>query len=525
MSMRTHISALNLIARLRSHGGLESRSKHAAWMIVVLGIVVAVATMGHRRTSDAWPSAVVREAPLVETIVERGTLSAARMTLYGVAVGSGPSKIIEIVPEGIQVTAGDVLVRFDTSTLQHTLAKELAALRQAQADLARTREDLRLEQVDVTAGLDAARQQIGFAEAGLTNQLDGKGKVDVAEAEAAAAEAAREVARTRATVDDLTPMLVAGFVTRVELDRAEQAWQRAQEQARFAKLRVDALTRYERPAAVAKANADVHAAREEWTRARESASARMGRRRAAVEAAQSRVDETQARVALLHDQIARSDIRATGPGLVVYRDLFFGTDRRKPQLGDDAWPNQPILAVPDSSQLVVETRVREVDLHRITLSQRVFVRVDAYPDVRLPAVVSLVGALAQEDAARAGTKFFPVTITLRGSDARLRTGMTAQVEIQVASLERAIVVPVSAVFDACGRSGAVGDVGGSGDAPYCVVLDRDRPMRRPVKIAAENETHVAVASGVAPGEIVLLVDPTRPASSLAADRPTNPVSP
>jgi hypothetical protein len=82
----------------------------------------------------------------------------------------------------------------------------------------------------------------------------------------------------------------------------------------------------------------------------------------------------------------------------------------------------------------VETHVREIDLHKVDARQQVQVRVDAYPELRLSGSVVLIGALAQSDAALAGAKLFPVTVALSTADARLRPGMTARVEIEVASL-------------------------------------------------------------------------------------------
>jgi HlyD family secretion protein len=246
---------------------------------------------------------------------------------------------------------------------------------------------------------------------------------------------------------------------------------------------------------VRRVESELSGARKGLKRQSASASARLASQKAGLLAAAGRVEEVKARIAILDDQIARATIRAQGPGLVVYRDLFFGNDRRKPQIGDEVFPNQPIIALPDSSQLTVDTRIREVDLHKVSASQRVHVRVDAYPELRLPASVAMVGALAQEDPARAGTKFFPVTVKLETSDPRLRTGMTARVEIEVSTLQLATVIPSQALFADGGRS-------------YVVLLRDGRAERRLVALAGENESIAAVASGIVAGDVVLLVDPT-----------------
>jgi multidrug efflux pump subunit AcrA (membrane-fusion protein) len=164
-------------------------------------------------------------------------------------------------------------------------------------------------------------------------------------------------------------------------------------------------------------------------------------------------------------------------------------------VGDEVWPNQPVIALPDSSQLVVDTKIREADLHRVSASQQVFVRVDAYPDLRLRANVALVGALASQDETRAGTKHFPVTIRLLDGDARLRSGMTARVDIEVASIARTVIVPARAVFEKEGQ-------------PHCFVVRRGNPQAQPVAVNGDNGLEVAIRHGVKPGERVLLTDPS-----------------
>ena len=67
---------------------------------------------------------------------------------------------------------------------------------------------------------------------------------------------------------------------------------------------------------------------------------------------------------------------------VVYKEVFFGSEQRKPQVGDQVWANQPLIILPDISRMVVETKVRETDIHKVERNQKVTVRVEAYPDLR-----------------------------------------------------------------------------------------------------------------------------------------------
>ena len=488
-----------MTARLHALRTLVDRHRRETGAVTAgLAIVLfAFAAIAPRHAGPDAPTAVVTRAPFTETVVEAGTIGAERLMIYASRMAGAQAKIVELVPEGTAVRAGDVLVRFDATPFAQALAAEEAALRETDAELLRAREEVRLETLHASGALDAARRQVRRAEQGLVNQVDGKGRLEIAEADAAASEASREADRARTGYEDLKPLFAEGFVTRAELDRAAQAWRRAEEQKRLADARRDTLVTYERPAATSLAEGDVQAAKDGLAREREAEASRRAERDAAVGVAAGRDAGIRARIAQLQAQIAATVLRAEAPGLVVYRDLYFGSDRRKPQVGDEVWPNQPLIAVPDSSQLIVDTRVREVDLHKIAASQRVRVTVDAYPDIRLPASVALVGALAQDDATRAGTKFFPVTIRLLAGDSRLRTGMTARVEIQVASIRDALVVPVEAIFDDRG-------------APSVLVARDGRADRRAVSVRATNDTSAAIAGPIAAGDRVLLADPTRP---------------
>jgi multidrug efflux pump subunit AcrA (membrane-fusion protein) len=73
--------------------------------------------------------------------------------------------------------------------------------------------------------------------------------------------------------------------------------------------------------------------------------------------------------------------------------------------------------------------------------------------------------------------------------------MTARVDIEVASIARAVILPARAVFEREGQ-------------PHCVVLRRGNPQLQPVTVDGDNGLEVAIRQGVKPGERVLLTDPS-----------------
>ena len=78
---------------------------------------------------------------------------------------------------------------------------------------------------------------------------------------------------------------------------------------------------------------------------------KLGQKRAAIQSAQARIQELQAKLNLARQQLSRTEARADVPGIVVYKEVFFGSEQRKPQVGDQVWANQPLLILPDISKM------------------------------------------------------------------------------------------------------------------------------------------------------------------------------
>ena len=390
---------------------------------------------------------------------------------------------------------GDLLILFDAAPFEEEIRRNQALLGQAEAELAKAREDLKLQGLQNREEMLAAQLRVEKSDLELKDVQQGKGRVKEDEVTQAVANAQRDLQKAETALQDLRPLLAEGFITRAELERAEQqvALARGAAARRAAPRRPARL----RPAARAQPGPLGRAVEpRDAAPAREPrASYRVAQKQAAIAAAQSRIQEAAARLELAKQQLARCEVRAEVPGIVVYKDVFFGSEQRKPQVGDQVWANQPLVILPDVSRMEVETRVRETDMHKVERNQKVSVRVEAYPDLRLSGTVSLVGTLAQEEKERRGTKFFSVRVLIKESEPRLRPGMTARVEIEVEERPRALSVPLEAVFERDGRS--------------VVYLAGRRPREREVVLGPSNADFVVVEKGLARGDRVVLQDPGR----------------
>jgi HlyD family secretion protein len=249
---------------------------------------------------------------------------------------------------------------------------------------------------------------------------------------------------------------------------------------------------YTRPAEIEASRSALSNSKEGLRTTERASSYRLSQAEAALKLAESKHAELLSRVETGSQNLEQCEIRATVAGLVIYKDVFFGSEKRKVQVGDQVWPNQPLIMLPDLSKMVVETQVRETDIYKVEKDQPVAISVDAYPELELRGRVDYIGTLAQEDQALSAGKYFSVTIVVDEADRRLRPGMSARVELLVDKLASAVYVPLEAVFERGGKH-------------YCHLANGET---REVLVGPSNENHIVIGTGVEAGEMVLLGDPS-----------------
>jgi HlyD family secretion protein len=334
-----------------------------------------------RRVPERAASAVVARGELALWTPCEGALETRRMDSI-LSRLSGRATLLQLVPEGSLVKAGDVLARFDCSDIEREAVKvrqdlaraeaELDALENAELPLERQELDLKIQ--DLKAQVEADRQ----------------------------------------TLADTRELVARKLVPRTELDQQDSRLAASGARLRQLEQRAELMQRHLHPSRIAAARANVAAAR--------------------------RQEETIAR------QLADSVIPAPAAGLVTYLPVHLGNEFRAVRVGDTLYANQPFMCIPDMSELVVHCYLPESELGLAQPGARAVVTPVAYPDCRLRAVVETVGAMAQSQPNQpAWRKYFRVTVRIEDRDPRLRPGMSLLVDILSYRAPDALLVPRLAV--------------------------------------------------------------------------------
>ena len=205
--------------------------------------------------------------------------------------------------------------------------------------------------------------------------------------------------------------------------------------------------------------------------------------------AQLQLEIAQARLDDAAEDLAKSTLRAPHDGIVTRLDVVDGeviSGASSVSNGTD------LLSIAQLQQLYMEAEINEVDIERLRLGQTAQLRFDAIPGLELDGAIGAIALSARKDG---NVRVFPIEVMFEASDARVRPGISASVDVPIEAVEAAVSVLLSAVFRA--------DDGSS----YVFVRDGADWQRRSVQTGINNLQHIEIKAGVAEGEVVALSRP------------------
>ena len=431
-----------------------------AGMLVAAAVFAAAGARYWLRPGvDPDVTAVVRRGSLTARLSATGTLRPIQSRTYHSPVVGREVEVVELAPEGTRVNEGDLLVRLSTTDVDVEIERVRQEYRQAELDL------------------DVAIAEYDEAQATVLSVAEGEGALTAAEVRSRLQVAERKAGRLRQEYAQLEPLMAKGVITADELGRTASAFEQAEEELSLARKRAEVMERLTRPREVTRA---------ELQRAQKDA--QLGRARA-------RVAETETRLAALDALLKSCRLYAQGGGLVVYEEFLNTSPRRKIRVGDRVTSSQGLVTIPEVTRMLVDASVSEVEVHRVRPGQRAEVRVEAFADLRLTGSVVRVGTLASSSAFRPlDDKRFDLIIALDPTEVELRPEMPARAEIEIASRENVLLLPVNAIFEERG-------------AFVVHVVDGGRFETRQVTLGESNDQFVEVLTALREGDRVLLAGP------------------
>ncbi len=207
----------------------------------------------------------------------------------------------------------------------------------------------------------------------------------------------------------------------------------------------------------------------------------------------------------------RMIIKAPIAGLAVMQSIFRGAEFGQIQAGDQLYPGMVFMQIVDASSMVVNALVNQVDVEKMRIGQKAFVRVDAYPGLEVPAHVHSIGAITKQGGFRASfVKEVPVILKIDKMDPRIIPDLSVSADIVIESESAQAVAPLNSIFydDAAKNH-------------FAYVQNGEEWDRRVLQIGTSSNVSVSVRSGLKPGETVALeIPPAQNRENQAAIRST-----
>jgi len=475
--------------------------KRCLQLLVVFGfggVILIVYSLKSMPLPATLPTAYVVKQDLKVNIKTVGELEAARSISIASSIKGDLGKIIELIPDGVYVEPGQVLVKIDSTPFEEKIEQLRAQMKEQESYIASLEQTLEWERVQTEHKNRTALLEMESAQLELERVIYGEGPQEMSRLKAAMQKSWLTYTELNAYAQDLLELKALGYLNTTELKQADKKRLEEEEAYEMAKQQYESYIQHVYPMQVKKGETSVKRAEVMKEETAKSGCYRVAQSIALLEQAkQERVDQhVQLRNA--EKELKQTDIVAPASGMVVLREEYRASQRRKPRVGDILVKNQPFLDLPDLSAMIVKTRIREVDLFKVEPGKKATIEVDAYPHLSFTGTLTSIGVLALSEMGRTGEeKSFEVRVALEESDPRLRPGMTARVIIHADEAKEVLTIPLEAVFSERQQA-------------YCLVFDEShRYERRNIQLGISNEQWVEVTGGLQEGECLSLLDSER----------------
>ena len=411
--------------------------------------------------------------------------------------------ITSIVSEGDYVKKGDVLLKIAEEDIRDRIKDAQDKVKTGESSVVAAEQTLEIRESAMQSDLDKATLEIELAELAIQAWEEGDLVSKRQSLELAIDTAEIDLARLESRFEQSKALVEKGFLSMDEYELDRIALIRGDAKLKEAKLAKEVYETYQIKQDRARLKSEVDQNTSERERVKQRHEAEIVKLKADNESAIFRLQTAKERLEDLETDLEECTIIAPSDGLVVYASSLQsgggwrgGNDDTPPQTGTELRPNELVMILPDTSQMIANLKVGEALSGRVLPGQPVTVYSDARPDEPIPGTVERVSVLAQGGGWRdPNRRDYTVRVILDADAAMgLKPAMRCRGEIRLETVNDAVSVPIQSVF----RKGRVA---------YVHVPVTGGYAERAVSLGRASEMEVEVTDGIEPGQVVLLRRP------------------
>lgn len=404
-------------------------------------------------------------------------------------------RVIEIVPEGTWVEAGEIICVLDTTDLQIKLDLQRVALIRAEAGVSTAKSSESLQGLVNSRRLSTRRYRDVVAQGQLHayEQAEAANEIKRLEGDV---QLKKEILQSiREEFESTQNSTALGYRNTAALMAVDAKLRNAQTVFENATGTLNLAKEFEQPRDLLELQSDAENARQELDRA-------ILQNKLSLKVTELRTLEAQRRLAIIQNQVERTTaaiacctMRAPKAGEVLY---CHRRDRgRYIEIGQFVYYRQDLIRISDRSRLMVAANVIERQAHELREKQPVEFHVQTNPDQTFRGVLEWIAPMPSASVSYLPyDRHYDVEISVDPDQegfSSLPLGATVVAEVFVDDRTDVVQVPVKAVFNYHGD--------------YAVLVKTpDGLSIRAIQLGANNDTNVEIKSGLDPGEIVVIGD-------------------
>ncbi|MBL8886968.1 MAG: HlyD family efflux transporter periplasmic adaptor subunit [Phycisphaerales bacterium] len=491
------------------------KSRRKTWVVAAGVALVLVAgtvwslrggstSSGQGAGSDMLPTTDTAEISRVSfdiTTLATGELEAKKQVEIRSRVEQ-QAVIQEILPEGTRVKEGDVLVRLNADRILTSIDEQLLQIETSKSELVAAENGYNIQVNENANNLRNAELKVTLAQLSLQQWLEGEVKTKREANRLALSQSKLELDRLAEKVIRSQKLQEQGFLSKDEMDKDELEY--IKNQSAWIKSQLDdkVYEEFQFPKDQKQKQGDLEQANSELVKVKMNAEIDLASKAAQRNNKRTQLTIRENSLAKQRQQLDASTVKAPSAGLVVYatsmRRNGWGGNEGPLQIGRQVYPNELLIVLPDTSEMVASVQVHESLAGDVKAGMSATVKVDAANGKVFQGVVDSIGVLAESGGWRdPDRREYTVKIKIEGEDdiALLKPSMRCEARLTMGRIENAIAIPVQGVFT-------------DGPVRFVYAQKSGRYERIPIKLGKRSDTFAEILAGADAGRTILLRDPT-----------------
>ncbi|MDA7864543.1 efflux RND transporter periplasmic adaptor subunit [bacterium] len=418
---------------------------------ITAGTVPFIQTGDRDATDKSLMTYKVSRGDLNVTVTENGMLESSNNEEIKCMVKGG-STVLWVIETGTIVETGEELVRMDTSLIEDNITQQQITYERAIAN-------------DIIA-----QSEVDVAKTNIEEYLNGTYLEERSTIEKSIFDSEEMVKKKQLAFESSLRLASKGVYGSLQMESEQYAVDSARKDLELQKKKLDTLDRYKKKKTLQQLQSALNAAQ-----------ARLAAEKASLKLAKDRLDRDK-------QQLTNCIITAPAEGMVIFPSAAEWKETPDIEEGARVREQQTLLMIPDTSKMQVKVGVHESKVGRLRIGMTAKV---ALQDLELTGKVDEIAEVTRPAGWWTGNMVKYDTMIRLDPQPGLKPGMSAVVDIVLASYTDVVKVPVAAIVQ-------------STDGYLCWIRKDGQIERRNVTLGDTNDEYIIVQSGLAEGEEVVL---------------------